>query len=242
MITRYLTAASLTLMLAALAPPAGAAILLDPSFDCRIATGTVEQIICHDSNLAEADRDLNQTYEATAAETGIDPKRLRHEEDIWLLARNKCTTNACVAAAYASRKTQLLAIEARTAAGAAATVPAQRLALPAIAPGARIMGVSLAISGGRLAALATAPPGWQFIIDNDPAGQTTISAHAIVGAASINANTLGGLFLIAATPSGAGAATPPSVSGSVTTMAGGVLKTSPLTGLALQPPADPPPP
>ncbi len=115
MISRCLLTAPVLLVLAAAAPRAHASILLNPSFDCKIANGTVEQIICHDSNLAEADRDLNQTYEATAAEPGIDPKRLRREEDAWLLSRNKCTTDACVAAAYATRKTQLLAIDAHPA-------------------------------------------------------------------------------------------------------------------------------
>ncbi len=93
------------------------------------------------------------------------------------------------------------------------------------------MGVALDITGGRIA-LTKAPPGWQLIIDNDPSGHTMVNAHAIVGAASINPAALAGLFLVAATPAASGGG--PVLSGSITTMAGGVLTTRPLDGVTLQ--------
>ena len=232
---RFLVAPALLCLGLLSARPGHAAIILDPSFNCAVATGTVEQIICHNSNLAEADRDLNQTYEATAAEPGIDPKRLRRAEDAWLLTRNKCTTDACVAAAYATRKTQLLAIDAHPSSAATLPPPAATrllpLPLPPMPANARIMGVALDITGGRIA-LTKAPPGWQLIIDNDPSGHTMVNAHAIVGAASINPATLAGLFLVAAAP--AADSSGPALTGSITTMAAGVLTTRPLTGIALQ--------
>ncbi len=80
-----------------------------PSFNCAIAKSAVEQRICHNPALAAADQKLNQDYQNTAAQAGIDPKALRRDEDAWLTnTRNKCTTDACIASAYAERDAQLL--------------------------------------------------------------------------------------------------------------------------------------
>jgi uncharacterized protein len=106
-------------LLTFLAIPAARADQPGPSFNCAVATGTAEQMICRNPQLAAADRALANIYNNTEYQAGIDPKALRREEDAWLLTRNKCTTDACIAAAYATRKAQLLDESLRAASPAA---------------------------------------------------------------------------------------------------------------------------
>jgi uncharacterized protein len=104
-----------------------------PSFNCAKAALAVEQMICADPALAAADRDLADTYNNISHQGGINAKKLRLEEDAWLAnTRNKCTDKACIEAAYASRKAQLLD-ESQQAASPAAYVETRPFPAPAAA-------------------------------------------------------------------------------------------------------------
>lgn len=75
-----------------------------PSFSCDKASQPVEHMICADTQLAELDQQLADTYAALQAQPSTDAKRLRKEEDSWLSSvRNRCADRACVDAAYRQR-------------------------------------------------------------------------------------------------------------------------------------------
>ncbi len=113
-----------------------------------------------------------------------------------------------------------------------------RLVAPRLPAGSRVMGFSLHVAGGRVAAAPDCPAGWRFTIDNDPSWRTTVQAHAVVGAAATSPDALARMVRFAPAPPEVAAdlgAAKMSVSGEVTVMRNGVLKTLPLRDLALSP-------
>jgi len=86
-------------------PPRG------PSFDCAKAVSVVENLICKDPTLANADSDLASAYkkallsDASSSQAAVDS--LRSSERVFVAQRNQCTTAECVAQAYRERLTQL---------------------------------------------------------------------------------------------------------------------------------------
>lgn len=104
------------LIFAALAGPGLAA----PSFDCAKASGTVEELICADTDLAALDRVLAGRYSAALDVTrGLDAgaeaaeNGLRAEQRGWIKGRDECwkadDPRACVEAAYLMREGDLVA-------------------------------------------------------------------------------------------------------------------------------------
>ena len=84
-----------------------------PSFNCRVARGRVERMICGDAALAAQDRRMSSRFYAALA-TG-DPEvraALRGSRDRWLAFRNRCPTTACVSQAYADRTAEIADIAA----------------------------------------------------------------------------------------------------------------------------------
>jgi uncharacterized protein YecT (DUF1311 family) len=89
------------------APPAAsneeAAGASGPSFDCTRASTIVERLICADSDLARADRSLNEVYRAVASGQS-DTSELRREMNTWRRTeRDTCASAACVLSAYTSK-------------------------------------------------------------------------------------------------------------------------------------------
>ena len=76
-----------------------------PGFDCQRASRPVEQWICADPGLAEADERLNGLYRIALAKPDGDSAvaQLRAQQLRWLRERNRCNSPQCVAAAYAQR-------------------------------------------------------------------------------------------------------------------------------------------
>ncbi len=92
-----------------------------PSFDCSKADGTVENMICEDTDLATADSRLAGRYAAAMAvidglDAGAEDARntLRAEQRGWIKGRNDCwkatDLRACVQSSYLTREGELVAM------------------------------------------------------------------------------------------------------------------------------------
>lgn len=109
--SRAFVAASV-LLLAGLAASAEARAGSGPSFNCKRASGWIEEAICADPVLAAKDRAAAYMYmgsRSTMQEYGdseevFDLKRERRE---WLKRRNACTTVGCLHASYDARLRRL---------------------------------------------------------------------------------------------------------------------------------------
>ena len=79
-----------------------------PAFNCRVARGRVERMICSDARLAAQDRRMSSTFRAALAESdGETREALRGSRDHWLAFRNSCPTAACVSQAYEDRVAEI---------------------------------------------------------------------------------------------------------------------------------------
>lgn len=80
----------------------------DPSFNCRYARSTSEEMVCSDPQLAAADRRLNRAYERAIA-SGIPARELRAEQDDWLEIREDAARRSprAVASVYEQRIREL---------------------------------------------------------------------------------------------------------------------------------------
>jgi uncharacterized protein YecT (DUF1311 family) len=79
-----------------------------PGFDCRSAATSVEDMICGNDALAEADRALSTRYFAARKEAGSPAKvRLLTEQRRFLARRDKCRDEACLAGLYLARAAEL---------------------------------------------------------------------------------------------------------------------------------------
>ena len=105
---------TLPVMLAALAL-GGVARAQDPSFDCsRVEAGSIEELVCNDSTLAELDQKLAGVFAAALAKANNEhPPVLRTEQRGWLKGRDECWKSAdqqqCVEDAYRRRIAELQA-------------------------------------------------------------------------------------------------------------------------------------
>lgn len=79
-----------------------------PAFNCRVARGRVERMICADPGLAGQDRRMSSAfYAALARGDGEVRAALRGSRDRWLGFRNRCPTAACVSQAYEDRMAEI---------------------------------------------------------------------------------------------------------------------------------------
>jgi uncharacterized protein len=93
----------LTLLLSVLATTVNAA-----SFDCKLAQGKIETMICADSRLSKLDEQLSAAY-TQIVRMSSDNQSEKSMQRAWLRARNACTDIACLQHAYASRNSELIA-------------------------------------------------------------------------------------------------------------------------------------
>jgi uncharacterized protein len=82
-----------------------------PSFNCRYARSVSERLVCDDPRLAALDRRLNAAYEDAIA-AGVSRRRLRAEQDNWLLTREHAAPDPdAVEDAYRRRIEELRALQ-----------------------------------------------------------------------------------------------------------------------------------
>ncbi len=81
-----------------------------PSFDCAMATTTIENMICSDPTIAEADRVLNKVWATLGSEDQISDE-LRTEQRQWINRRDACLIDSdprgCVRKVMLDRITEL---------------------------------------------------------------------------------------------------------------------------------------
>lgn len=76
----------------------------DPSFNCRLAKTVAETLVCTAPALAALDRELANVFNNTVHQGGIDGKKLRREEEVWVAhVRDACVDVRCVGDAYEDR-------------------------------------------------------------------------------------------------------------------------------------------
>jgi uncharacterized protein len=85
-----------------------------PSFDCRKASGSIEEMVCQDDELSTLDRKLAEVYaKATKKAINEHPPVLKAEQRGWIKGRNDCwksqTPRVCTASAYRLRIAELQA-------------------------------------------------------------------------------------------------------------------------------------
>jgi uncharacterized protein len=93
---------------------AGNALAQGPSYDCRVARGIIETLICQDPGLAAQDRQMAAVYAAAERKASDEfPSVLKPEQRGWVKGRNDCWMNEqrreCVSAAYRLRIAELQA-------------------------------------------------------------------------------------------------------------------------------------
>ena len=93
---------------------AGSALAQGPSYDCRVARGIVETLICQDAGLAAQDRQMAEVYSAAERKASDEfPSVLKPEQRGWVKGRNDCWMNEqrreCVSEAYRLRIAELQA-------------------------------------------------------------------------------------------------------------------------------------
>jgi hypothetical protein len=93
--------------------PTGAAASAAPSFNCRYARSRAEQMVCRDAELAALDRRMSSQFYAELGRA--DARRraaLRQTRDRFLVTRERCADEACVAQAYRERMEEIAGIAA----------------------------------------------------------------------------------------------------------------------------------
>ena len=91
----------------AAAPPPNR-VTARPSFNCRHARTGTEKMVCSSPRLAARDREMASLWYALMADS--DPatrSHLRRSRDAFLQRRERCGSESCVGAAYASRMAEL---------------------------------------------------------------------------------------------------------------------------------------
>lgn len=82
-----------------------------PSFNCRYGRSSSERMVCSSPELAAKDRQMSSIFYAALA--SADPStrsHLRRSRDAFLSRRERCGSEACVAAAYNSRIAEIRSI------------------------------------------------------------------------------------------------------------------------------------
>lgn len=84
----------------------------EPSFDCSKATTAVELKICNNNYLSDLDGLLAYNYKnAPWSEWDENGKRVfKSEQKAWMVKRNACRDENCIADAYKSRIDEICAI------------------------------------------------------------------------------------------------------------------------------------
>ena len=94
---------------------AGEASATGPSYDCgKVASGSIEELVCKDEGLAALDVKLAEVYgEATQKAVNEQPPTLKAEQRGWIKGRNDCwksaDTRKCVEEEYKRRIAELQA-------------------------------------------------------------------------------------------------------------------------------------
>ena len=94
---------------------AGEASATGPSYDCgKVASGSIEEMVCKDEGLAALDVKLAEVYgEATKKAVNEQPPTLKAEQRGWIKGRNDCwksaDTRKCVEEEYKRRIAELQA-------------------------------------------------------------------------------------------------------------------------------------
>jgi hypothetical protein len=85
-----------------------------PSYNCRHAGTRSEIMVCANPSLAASDRRMASVYYAAMADANGETRhRLRRSRDRFLARRERCSSEACVAAAYEERVREIRQITGR---------------------------------------------------------------------------------------------------------------------------------
>ena len=88
-------------------PPA-AVPTVRPSFDCRRARTSGERAVCSSNSLAALDRDMAAQYRRAVANGSPDDRRLLVQtRDRFLMYRDRCGSDQCIAATYRGRMREI---------------------------------------------------------------------------------------------------------------------------------------
>lgn len=78
------------------------------SFDCNKASGRAEKLICADSDLGIADKELGDTYKQLLAHSPAgEQAKIRAGQRAWLTRRDGCADGKCLTALYEARQSWL---------------------------------------------------------------------------------------------------------------------------------------
>jgi uncharacterized protein YecT (DUF1311 family) len=80
-----------------------------PSFDCRLASGKAELMICNNEQLSELDNELSVLYTTIRKSlAGEDQRQLDSAESVWVVERNACSRDFnCIKKTYDDRIAEL---------------------------------------------------------------------------------------------------------------------------------------
>lgn len=111
MVSRAFMKPTLTLLLMTLGTSVEATT---PAFDCKKVSGSVEQLICNDAELAALDRKMAEVFAAAKKKTINErPPMLKPEQRGWIKGRNDCwksdDVRLCVSDEYKHRIAELQA-------------------------------------------------------------------------------------------------------------------------------------
>lgn len=82
-----------------------------PSFNCRYGRSSSERMVCSSPDLASKDRQMSSIFYAAMASADAGTRsHLRRSRDAFLSRRERCGSEACVAAAYNSRIAEIRSI------------------------------------------------------------------------------------------------------------------------------------
>jgi uncharacterized protein YecT (DUF1311 family) len=88
--------------------PANAPPMVRPSFDCRNARTSSERAVCANSSLAALDRDMAAQYRRALANAASEDRRLLVQtRDRFLMYRDRCGSDQCIAATYRGRMREI---------------------------------------------------------------------------------------------------------------------------------------
>jgi hypothetical protein len=88
--------------------PGPAPQMVRPSFDCRSARTSSERAVCSNSSLAALDRDMAAQYRSAVANGSPDDRRLLVQtRDRFLMYRDRCGSDQCIAATYRGRMREI---------------------------------------------------------------------------------------------------------------------------------------
>lgn len=91
--------------------PIASRVRARPSFNCRYARSRSEKLVCGSNALAARDRAMSSLFYSAIADADPGTKRrIRGSRDAFLSRRERCASEACVAAAYEDRIDEIRSI------------------------------------------------------------------------------------------------------------------------------------